>query len=239
MPATPPKGSGPRLTEAMPRPLLIVFVAVGLVALVGTGFLVLNPPQRDEVALFERRPTPAAPLTHDTVSVEPVVPPVTQLPLEAPCPEVEGVDTVAGPNGVRRIGDILRQACRLSSGTDEDTAAAVRALSEVTIRFATFDRTGAESTLDRTARTIWLNVRFASIEIDVTHIVPLVLHEAAHLASAVDDAETELRARAVEVVACRHMVPAPAWPRWCEDAREITEMPREEALRALRAAGFP
>lgn len=238
MPATPPKGSGPRLSEAMPRPLLVVFVIVGLAALVGTAVLVLDPPDPRAVDLFERRPAPAPPLTHDTVSVEPVVPPRVQVPLTAPCAAVEGVTAVGGPNGVARITEMLRQACRLSAGAGDDVAAAVRALGGVTIRFATFDRTGAESTLDRAAATLFLNVRFASIEIDVTQVVPLLLHDAAHLLAAQDDAETELRAREVEVKACQNVIAAPDWPRWCEDARAITGMPRVEALRALRAAGF-
>lgn len=259
MPEAPPPGSGPRLREAMPRPVLIVFVLVCVAALVGAIVLVVNPPGRSDVALFDRRPPPTATAdnapSHDTGEVAEVLPPRTQVPLEPPCPEVRGVRAIAGPAGVRRITTMLTHACRLAAGTSPELAAAVRNLGRsVTIRFASFDKSGVESTYQRLPGRLYLNVRFASTEIPAQHVVPIILHEAAHwsrvrcppplgsrmlcVVARGTSPEQELAARTVEVEACRHLIPAPEWPRWCRDAREITAMPRDAALRALRAAGY-
>lgn len=250
MPEVPAKGSGPRLIEAMPRPLLIVFVLACVMAIGVTGFLVLSPGEREDIALFDRRPPNVAEArhSHDVGEIAQIVPPKVQVPTDPPCPAVEGVTVLGGPAGVARIRGMLVYACQLVKGVSEEVTDAVYGLSAITIRFAAFERTGVESTFDDAERTLYLNSRFASTKIEITQVVPILLHEAAHRAprQAADavsgplltDAEAELRARSVEVQVCQKLIPAPQWPRWCEDAREITDLPPDEALRGLRAAGF-
>lgn len=244
MPEVPPKGSGPRLREAMPRPVLIIFVLTCVVAVVGTLVLVLNPGDREDVALYDRRPPPLidTPFTHDVGGVEQIVPPRTQVPTDAPCVEMDGVVVIGGPAGVARIRAMLVQACRLALGVSEATTSAVRALSGIEIRFAVFDRTGVESTADLQDNVLLLNARFASTKIELVHVVPIILHEAAHASyEGIDPAtgaDAELNARTVEVEACQRLIPAPDWPRWCEDAREITSMSQAAALTGMQDAGF-
>lgn len=225
MPATPPPGSGPRLREAMPRPLLVVFVVLAVLVLAGTAVLILKPPGAADVAVTDRRPSPAPPFSHDAVGVQPVVPPRVQLPFDPPCPEVAGVQVVAGTAGLARFRAMLARACTLGgAGVPDDVRDAVRALAGgVTLRFAAFTRSGAESTLDHTTNVLYLNVRYASTEISVVHVVPILLHDAAHLAFPGFTPAGEMRARRVELATCRHLIPIDEWPRWCRDARALVE----------------
>lgn len=225
MPATPPPGSGPRLREAMPRPLLVTFIVLAALVLVGTAALILKPPGAADVAVGDRRPTPAPPFSHDAVGVQPVVPPRAQLPFDPPCPEVAGVRVVAGGAGLARFRAILARACTLGgAGVPDDLRDAVRSFAGgVTLRFATFTRSGTESTLDHAANVLYLNVRYASTEIPVLHVVPILLHDATHLAFPGFTPVDEMRARRVELATCRHLIPIAEWPRWCRDARALVE----------------
>lgn len=225
MPVTPPPGSGPRLRDAMPRPLLAAFVVLAALVLAGTAVLILKPPRPADVAVTDRRPTPAPPFSHDALGVQPVLPPRAQLPFDPPCPEVAGVRVVAGGAGLARFREILARACPLAGpGVPDDVRAAVRALAGgVTLRFAAFTRSGTESTLDHTANVLYLNVRYASTKIPVLDVVPVLLHDAAHLAFPGFSDQDEMRARRVELATCRHLISIDEWPRWCRDARALVE----------------
>lgn len=229
-----------RLLDAMPRPLLVVFVSLALVAIGAAVFVLVRPPTFDPVSVAERRPPPSEAFTHDAIKVVAAPTPSVIPTLPAPCEAVDGARLIGGGDAVLRLRGALEQACRLESGVSADVTAAVRALDRATIRFAGFQRTGVESTLEISTRTIWLNVKFARTKLAIANIVPVLLHDAWHLAHLADgvDATQELGARRVEVAACRHVLDVRSWPRWCEDARALTDLAPGAATALLRGAGY-
>lgn len=233
------KRPAPRLRDAMPRPLLVVFAVACVVALAAAVVLVIRPPSFETVPLQERRPPPDGALTHDVDEIFPAALPETQPRFDPPCPAVEGVSVLAGPAGAVRLRSVLGHACTLTGpALTGEVRSAVGALGAATIRFAQFRRTGAESALDRRTGTIWLNIKYAERDLPVTQVVPVLLHEGAHLADPDPTAAGELRARRVEERACRELITPDDWPRWCSDAAAIVALGEEEALALLVRAGF-
>ena len=232
-----PPGAKLRFIDAMPRPLLIAFVAFAIVALAASVYAIVRPPL-GEIALQERRPPPRAPYSHDVGRLVPGPIPASIPVLPPACDAVRGARLLAGGDGVVRLRAVLARLCPLASGAGNDVARAVRALSGATIRFAEFGRTGVESTVAH--GTIWLNIKFGLRSKPVEQIAPIVLHEAWHLANARAPvtAEQELRARAVESAACRQLVTIKKWPRWCRDAAALTDMTPIRAIALLLSAGY-
>ena len=234
-------GQEPRLIDAMPRPVLAVFLLAGVVGLVAAVVTIVRPPTFDTVPVQERRPPPALPLTHDPSEVFEAPRPSERPAFDAPCAAVEGARPEGGTSFVRRITDALRLVCSVAAGgPDADLTTAARALDGVRIRVAGFERTGAESTADLDARVIYVNVKFTEKARPAAELVPILLHEAWHLAHPRRpvDAEDELAARRVEVAACREFILVANWPRWCEDAQALTTIPLEDALALLVSAGY-
>lgn len=235
---TPPRE--PRFIDAMPRPLLVLFAILCVAALAVTAILMVRPTTAT-VALQDRRPAPAGDFTHDVGLIVPAPLPRAIPTLPAACPAVETTKIVAGGDGVLRIRAVLKEVCRLAAGgVPADVTAAIPGLRDATIRFGGFDRTGAESTTDLRARTIWLNIKFALRKTRIESIVPVVLHEAWHLTSARTPvtAGQELAARHVEDDTCGLVLPESAWPRWCHDARALARMPSSRAIALLVSSGY-
>ena len=148
---------------------------------------------------------------------------------------------VAGGDGVVRLRTALKQICGLAAGgVALEVTEAIAGLDGATLRFGGFDVTGAESTADFTTRTVWLNIKFGLRKTPVVELVPVILHEAWHLARATSEvtAAEELGARRAEVEGCRQVIPVPKWPRWCRDADDLTRIPRENAEKLLVSAGY-
>lgn len=237
-PDTPP---GPRLVDAMPRPLLIVFALAALVGLGVSLVFIIRPPSFETVALQDRRPPPRAPFAHDPARVFPAPLPDVEIPFEPPCEEMRATTVLGGTSFVARITEALDRICALRGGSvDPIVGRAVRGFDGATIRIAQFERSGIESTSDLSARTIWLNLKLVRRDIPVRDAIPVLVHEAWHLAHAGETvtAEQELNARKAEHEVCRLIISSPDWPRWCQDARALVSMPEAEALSMLAAAGF-
>lgn len=229
------------ITRAMPRPLLAVFVLLGLTALGVTGALLIKPTTLQTVPLEERRPAPANGFSHDPVKVNPVPPPATIPTLPPACDALAGTRWVMSGDGALRLHEALRSVCSLvGPGTDAATLQAIEGLGRATVRFAQFDRTGIESTLDHEAGIIWLNFRFADRVNAPRELIPILLHEGFHLAASdpAPTAERELIAREVEATACREFIPRDTWQRWCTDAETLSRLPRADATALLQGAGF-
>lgn len=229
------------VTKAMPKPLLVVFVLLGLTALAATAIVLIKPTTLVSVPLEERRPAPGSGFSHDPARVMPVPPPQTVPTLPAACPALAGTRWVMSGDGATRLHEALRAICTLvGPGTDAETLRAIEGLNGATVRFAQFQRTGIESTLDLADRTIWLNLRFADRATAPIELAPILLHEAFHLAGTNDapDAAGELAARRVEATACREFIPRATWQRWCTDAETLASMDRSRALALLEGAGF-
>jgi hypothetical protein len=236
-----PQGKGVRLIDSMPRPLLVVFAFAGIVAVVAALVVIINPPIFSTVPVEERRPPPRGTLSHDTDRIAPVpVPSGVAIP-PPPCRVFAGVRLRAGAAGVARLRAVLKDICPLASGgVPSEITAAIDGLDGATIAFAVFQRVGVESTTDFASKTIWLNAKFSRTDLPIEQVVPVVLHEAYHLANRQDplDARQELAARRAEIAACRQLVPIDKWPRWCKDARALTDLPEARALELLVSAGY-
>jgi hypothetical protein len=230
----------PRLLDAMPRAVLVVFLFASVVALVAVGVLIARPPSA-EVALGERRPPPRGSLTHDAGRLFPAPPPTRQPPFDPPCPEVASVRIEGGVAFVGRMEDAFDLVCSVAEGGPRpDLTRAIRGFRDVTIRVSQFERTGVESVADLDARAIYLNLLFTAKQLRVVEAVPVLFHEAYHLLHYRHiDAREELAARRVELSACREFLGLRAdWPRWCADAEALLALPVEEARDLLASAGY-
>ena len=227
------------LRRAMPLPLLLVFGVLSLVALGAGVWLLLKPNVLSSVPVEQRRPAPADGATHATGTLAPAPTPSSAPTLPAPCTAFEGTTLQMSGDGVIRINDALERLCRLSGGgVSDELATAIDGLGTATIRFAQFQVGGLESTT--TGDTIWLNLRFARRGTSIEELLPPLLHEAYHLANGVSapTALDELAARRAEVDACRQLIARDAWPRWCNDAATLTELPEADAIELLEAVGY-
>jgi hypothetical protein len=241
MTETPPPAPKVRLIDSMPRPLLVVFVIAGLVAIVAVLVVIINPPIFSTVPVQDRRPPPRGDLSHNTGGIAPLFRGDAVPLAEPPCPAVETDRLRAGPAGIARLRGVLVDICTLSKGgVSPDVTAAIKGLKGATIGFAVFDRAGVESTAVFQGKLIWLNGKFARSDLPVEQIAPVVLHEGYHLAHPNDPvtAREELGARTAEVSTCRLLIPLKKWPRWCKDARTLTDLPVERALELLVSAGY-
>lgn len=237
-----PPQDGPRLLDAMPRPLLVVFALACLVALVASLFAILSPPTFETVRIEDRRPPPAGSVTHGAGEVFPAPTPTVDIPYDPPCDEVATVTVLGGVSFTERVEDALALVCTVARGGPSPTLTrAVAGLEGATIRIAEFEVTGVESQADRRSKVVSVNLKFTERRRSARELAPVLLHEAWHLANADEPvtAAAELDARAVEVAACREFITLAEWPRWCEDARALTTLPRADALALLVEAGYP
>lgn len=231
----------PSFLGSMPPPLMALFLAALAVALGMVVWTVAFPNRVTPPAPGERRPPPAGSMTHDVGEVVPAPVPSPLPRYEPPCPGFDGVRPEGGPPGVVRLTAALRPLCALAGpGVAPELAEAVRALDGVRIRFADFARTGVESVLDRDARRILLNLKFAKAGSRVDIIAPVLVHEGSHLAGAAarPDAVAEYRARRAELAACREIIRKDRWTRGCREAEELVGLGEVRALASLRAAGY-
>lgn len=233
-------GTTVRLRDAMPKPLLPVFVLLAAGALSLAIFLLVKPPQRDAVPLGERRSPPSGSFSHDVGRIAPAPIPSPAPASASVCAQLPRLRVEAGAAGQARLGEAARDVCRLTSGAGEGVARAVRALDGATLRFAAFERTGEEATTDLARRIVYLNVRFARSSVSSALIEPLLVHEGWHLANGdrTVTAGEEFRARVAELEACKQTVDRDKWIRNCEDAADLVALGEQRAVALLVAAGY-
>ncbi|MGZ6494430.1 MAG: hypothetical protein ACXVEX_14055 [Actinomycetota bacterium] len=237
----PTEGKGIRFIDAMPRPLFVVFVLAAVVAVVAALVFIIHPPESSTVPVAERAPPPHGTLSHDVGTLNPLPIPSPLPPTPPPCDAVARTTLAAGSAGVARLHDVLVDVCRLASGgVAPELTTAITGLRDATVRFAGFSRAGVESTADFATRTIWLNVKFSQESMPVEQVVPVLLHDAWNLAYPKEavTATQELGARRAEVAACRELIAIDKWPRWCKDARALTDLTEATAIDALVSAGY-
>jgi hypothetical protein len=232
---------GLRFIDAMPRPLLIMLLVAGAVAIAASVIVIVSPPKFSTVSVQSRRPPPRGSLTHDVGRIVPGPLPSHVPTFTPPCSAVSSTKLVAGGPGVERLRAVLAQICSLAhGGVPAEVTKAIGGLRGATIRYAGFGRSGVESTADLKAKIIWVNIKFSQQRLPVEQLAPVVLHEGWHLAHAADPvtAEQELGARGTEVATCRQLIQISKWPRWCSDARALTEIPQSQAIDLLVSAGY-
>ena len=241
--APPPKpdNSKLRFIDAMPRPLLVVFAVSGLAAVVAALVFIIHPPESPTIPVEQRRPPPRGTLSHDVGRLVPAPLPSVLPSLPPACSAFSTTVLKVGPAGAVRLRGVLNDLCRLShGGVSADLTAALAGLKGATIRFAAFQRAGVESTADFATRTIWLNLKFSQSNQPLEDVAPVIVHEGWHLAHVGDavTAEQELGARRAEVDTCRQLIASDKWPRWCNDARTLTDLPVARAIALLVSAGY-
>src|SRR5579864_1957565 len=242
--APPPKpdNSKLRFIDAMPRPLLIVFALAGVAAVVAALVFIIHPPESATIPVQDRRPPPHGTLSHDVGKLVPA-PLSSVIPTLPPaCSAFSTTVLEVGPAGAARLRAVLSDLCRLSQGgVPAELTTAISGLKNATIRFAAFQRAGVESTVDFATRTVWLNLKFSESNLPIEQVAPVLVHEGWHLAHPRDavTAEQELGARRAEVDTCRELIATDKWPRWCNDARTLTDLPVARAIALLVSAGYP
>jgi hypothetical protein len=230
-----------RFVDSMPRPVLVMFAFAGAVALVAAVVFIIHPPSSSTVPVQERRPPPRGTLSHDVGKLAPVPLPSVLPSVSPPCDAVATTKLEVGLAGAARLRALLTDICTVAKGgVAPELTAAVGGLKGATIRFALFGRPGVESTADLTTFTIWLNAKFSRSNLAVEQVVPVVIHDAWHIAhrEVAVTAEQELGARRAEVAACRELIAVDKWPRWCLDARALTTLNQSAAIDLLVSAGY-
>jgi hypothetical protein len=238
-----------RFVDSMPRPLLLVFLVFAATGIGLVVWLLTNPPAPRALPLELRRSPPAGAFTHDVVRARLLDIPSPLPSFRPPCPEVAGLVIEGGEGAIERLGSrpdglaAVQQLCPFAKPdplVPPDLQQAVRALAGARIRFALFTRTGDLSTADLSSRRILLGVALSRVNVDQRTIAPLLAHEGYHLAQGGPvTAAQEFRARVVELAACRFIVDADEFPRWCREADAIIRLGEERAVALLTRAGFP
>jgi hypothetical protein len=229
-------------TGELSEPLLprwFVVLAVVLVPVALAVFLITFPllGDRDEVPVVERRPPPAEErgLSHDVGELE--VGSSEPRLAEPGCSAVQGF-AVAGAAGDReRLESALDALCE--TGVPGEAGPAIAALRDAraVVRFAVFERTGVDSTLDVGAdpSRVLINARFVRAE-QPRWITPLIVHEAVVFAGEVGTVETALAARRAQLAACEALFGPDELSQGCDTAAELLAL--DDPAAALRDAGY-
>jgi len=241
VPSSRPEHSKLRFIDAMPRPLLVLFLVTGAVAVTAALIFIIHPPEFSTVPVQERRPPPRGTLTHDTGRIFPAPLPSSAPRVPAPCSALSTTVLKVGVAGAVRLRAVLSDVCRLAQGgVAPELTTGIAGLKGATIRFAVFQLAGVESTADFATKTIWLNIKFSRSNLPVEQVAPVIVHEGYHFAHPGDavTATQELGARRAEVAACRELISVDSWPRWCKDAGTLTDLPAARAIELLVSAGY-
>jgi hypothetical protein len=229
--------------EELEEPLLprwFVLLALGAIPVaLGVAvwaFVAFGP---DDLPVAERRPPPAptGALTTDVGQYTVGESEAVDLPLEG-CAPFQGVRAAGSEADRQRIDAALVALC--DGPVPEDVARRIRLLGQRRgeIRFAQFQATGVDSTLDLGADPprVLLNARFAREDTDPLWIAPLVVHDTTYLEAPVGTAASALEARTREADACERLLVDARPSRACEDAAALLAL--LDPVRALQAAGF-
>lgn len=230
-------------TEELNEPLLPRWFVLLLLAMVpvaiGVGvwaFVVFGP---EEVPVAERRPPPdpMGQLTTDVGQYNVGESEAVPLPLED-CQLFRGIRAAGSDADRARIGAALSAYCEGTVPEDVARRMATFAAAQGEIRFAQFQATGIDSTMDLGVDPprILLNARFAREDTDPLWIAPLVVHDTTYLELDPGTAEAALEARTAEAAACARLLDETRPSRACDDAEAILDL--LDPIRALQAAGF-
>ncbi len=222
----------------LPRWFVLLMVGAVPVALgvAVWAFIVFGP---EEVPVAERRPPPdpTGQLTTDVGQYNVGESVAVPLPL-ADCQLFRGIRAAGSEADRARIELALATLCE--QRLPEDVARRVQLLASMQgeIRFAQFQATGIDSTLDRFEDTprILLNARFAREDTDPLWIAPLVVHDTTYLELSAGTVEAALEARQNEADTCRALFTQTRPSRACQDAYELLDF--ISPARALEDAGF-
>lgn len=208
--------------------LAVVMVPLAIVAFLA-AFLVFGS---DEVPVAERRPPPAAGLTHAVGEF--AVGDSDPVAHDPGCPLLDGVRIAGAEADLAVLAQGLDALCDADlAGATAERVAAFTAGGGV-VRFAVFEATGVDSTADLDGERILLNAKFTQTQ--PAWIAPLVAHDVTLLDLGPGEAEAALAARAVEDAVCRELFTVVRPSRACDDAAEL--LAADDPLADLQAAGY-
>ena len=210
--------------------LCLAMVPLAVLAFVA-AFVVFDT---QEIPVAERRPPPADGLTNAVGEFavgagEPVA-------YAGACPRLEGVQ-IAGTDddqAALRLG--LAGLCNIS--VDDEIEQQLRSFAEAggVVRFAQFQSTGVDSTLQTDADPPRILINAKLQRTDPLWIAPAIAHDTTFLRVDPATAEGALEARRVEALVCDRLLGGRELSRGCTDATDLLGLP--DPLAALREAGF-
>lgn len=239
-------GQGRRPPANRPWPALprwfvvgITLASVAIVSVLGYAVAQLS---RSPQPVTKRRTPSSATASHDAGKVELRV--TVRRP--APCGAVDGLQVAGATAGdADLLAEVVAGVCKNIRTVAAPAEARVVAAAKrgAIIAFAQFERTGEDSTTEYGAPPrVAINARFSTRgRLFKGYLAGVVLHELMHAggpAGPVTAAE-EFLARSAENQLCSIVLPNHVTGRSCSDARAIIDMGKDEALKSLRAAGYP
>lgn len=227
--------------EELEEPLLPRwFVLLALAAIpVALGvavwaFVVFGP---EDVPVAERRPPPSPEgLTTDVGGYN--VGESQARPLASTCQLAQGIQAAGSETDRARISLAADALCDVTLPADVARRLVAFGQAGGEVRFAQFQSTGIDSTLDFSADPprLLLNARFAREDTDPLWIAPLLVHDTTYLDLDPNQAASALAAREAEADVCADLFSTDRPSRACEDAQALLDL--LDPVRALQAAGF-
>lgn len=219
--------------QLLPRWFVITAVISVPVAIVVFVAALVVMGSAEETPLAERRPPPAAGLTHDVGEyavgdTEPVTWTADG------CPLLDGVRIAGHDADLEALSGGLDALCATDLGPA--TAERVRAFAAAggVVRFAVFEATGVDSAADLDGERILVNGKFAHST--PAWIAPLIVHDVTLLDLGPGEAEAALAARQAEAAVCGYLFADGPRSRACDDAAALVDA--DDPLADLRAAGY-
>lgn len=217
------------------------FVLLGLAAIpaaIGVliwAFVAFGP---EEVPVAARRPPPVEGSTLTTAVGDLNVGDLDPLELAPGCSLLEGIRAGGTAGDIDRIGQAVDELCELV--LPGDIARRLQAFAQAggVVRFAQFEATGVDSTLDTAGEVplVLVNARLARGGTDPLWIGPLIVHDTTWLEEPVGTAAGALVAREAEAEICSRMFLPEDRSRACNDAAALLAL--DDPLAALEAEGF-
>jgi hypothetical protein len=218
--------------QILPRWFVLTAIASVVIAIV-VLFAAFAVPRRNAVPVEARRPPASDTYTTAVGEVQTgVTPPQTY---DAPCSLIRGIQIAGTAADRAQLRQGLAGLCNID--LPDDVAGDIRAFADQagTVRFATFEATGVDSTASRgRPATIFLNARF--LRTDPLWIAPLIVHDVVVRRSGRASADGALVARRAELTTCDRLLGDGDRSRGCEDAAAVLAL--DDPLAALRDAGF-
>jgi hypothetical protein len=218
--------------QVLPR-WFVLTAMVAVVTAVGVMVAAFVLPRPAAVPVEARRPPSSAGYTTAVGQVQ--VGGSAAATYDAACAELTGVRVAGAPGDRAQLRRGLAALCNTSLPDAVRSDLRAFAAAGGTVRFATFEATGVDSTATTAPDdpVILINTRFRNT--DASWIAPLVVHDATLQRRDPTTAEAALAARRAEAVTCDRLLGG-SDSRACADAAAITAL--DDPLAALRAAGF-
>jgi hypothetical protein len=215
----------------LPRWFVLTAIVAVVVAVVVLALALLST-DREQLPVEARRPPPSPQYTTAVGAAEVGV--SSPQPWESTCPVLDGIRLAGADADRAQLRRGLAGLCNVDLPPGAESAVTSLADAGGTVRFATFEATGVDSTARRDEPVVLLNTRFG--QTDPLWLAPLVVHDAVMRAGDPRTAETALAAREAELAVCNSLLGTAERSRGCVEAAAITGM--DDPLAALRSVGF-